>query len=497
MKDYTTLSLWLDTTSRTGYPKLEKDLGDFDSVIIGGGIAGIMTAAKLKEAGQRVALIDLKRILEGVTGNTTAKVTSQHGLIYARLIRHFGEATAKMYGEANQAALEHIASGIKRKKIDCNYKRAAAYIYAQDAEGYEKVKEEVWAARSIGLPASLTNEIELPLKIKGALKFDQQAYFHPRKYLLALAKEIPGAGSFIFENTRALGAEEDRKGIRVKTNRGIISARHCLITSHHPINSEAAYYSKMHYYRSYALAALLEEKVPSDMYISYGGDFNYRSFRPHSEGKKTYLILGGERHPSGEDIRSRERYQKLEEDLRQMFKVKEVVYRWSAQDNFPFDGIPLIGRYQKDSRRFWVATGFQGWGMTTGVVAGMLLTDLLQGRSNPWEGLFYPHRPSSFSETRDSFSFDKTVVKNLISHRIKKSLGKTTTQGQVIDWKGKKVALYHEERKQPLSASCTHKGCIVNWNDAEKTWDCPCHGSRFNVQGEVIQGPATRDLPPL
>lgn len=496
MEDYATLSLWVATTPSTKYPSLKEDLGDFDVVVIGGGIAGVTAATRLKEAGQKVALIDLKGILEGVTGNTTAKITSQHGLIYSRLIKHFGEKTAEAYGRANQEALEYLAREIEKKQIDCGFRRAAAFVYAQDEESYEKVKEEVWAARSIGLPASLTNKVELPFEIKGAIRFDHQAYFHPRKYLLASAKLIPGSGSFVFEATKALKVEEDARGLRVKTDRGIISARHCLITSHHPLNSDAAYYSKMHYYRSYVIAAVLKDKVPADMYISYGADNNYRSFRPHEEGDKTYLIFGGERHHSGEDIRSAERYQRLEKDLRQMLSVEEVAYRWSAQDNFPFDNIPLIGRYRKDSRRLWVATGFQGWGMTTGTTAGILLSDLVMGKANPWESLYNPHRASSFTEIGDYLGLGKSAVKNLISRRLKKELPVTAERGQIIDRDGKKVALYRDNQghKFMLSASCTHKGCIVNWNEAEKTWDCPCHGSRFNAQGGVIQGPATDDL---
>ncbi|MGZ8161359.1 MAG: FAD-dependent oxidoreductase [Methylobacter sp.] len=488
------ISLWLDTTPETDFPSLKNNLA-VDIAIIGGGLAGLTAATLLKAQGKTVAVIEAVRIVHGVTGYTTAKITSLHTLIYDHLIRHFGEEKARAYADANQAAIERIARFVQEKQIDCDFIRTEAYTYTESWSQVEQIRAEVNSALKLGLPASFTDNTPLPFPVKGAVRFDNQAQFHPRKYLLALAQEIPGEGSFIFEGTRVIDLSEDESCL-VTTERGTISAQDVIIASHFPFNDKTLYASRLHPFRSYVLGVRLQDPVPRGMFISTDPAYSLRS-HPVEDGE--LLLVGGEKHTAGQGGDTVARYQRLEQWARAHFAVKSVAYRWSTQDNRTVDHVPYIGRSTPLSKHVYVATGFGGWGMTNSTVAGMLLSDLILDRINPWAEVYDPNRlnlesvPEFVKQTAD-------IVSHFISDRMPEedagSISIAPGEGKVVNTAEGNIALYKSEEGilTTLSPICTHMGCVVHWNPAEKSWDCPCHGSRFAADGKVIHGPAITDL---
>ena len=494
------VSLWIATTPDTEFPAQQGDV-TVDVAILGGGITGIACAHLLKQGGASVAVVEAGRIVKSVTGNTTAKITSLHSLIYDHLTKNFGQEKAQMYADAQQAAIEKIASIVAEYEIDCDFLRANAYTYTESEEELEQITAEVEAATKLGLPASYVEETALPFRIKGAVQFANQAQFHPRKYLLELVKLIPGGSSHVFEQTRALDVEQDEHVCRVRTDKGTITAKDVILATHFPFYDHAMYFARMFPGRSYVLGCRLNGPVPEGMYVSPG--FPHHSIRnnPYEDGR--ILMVGGEHHKTGQGGDTEERYKRLETWARSRFDVRSIEYRWSTQDNNTVDKVPYIGKSTPTSDHVWVATGFGGWGMTNSHVAAMILSDRILGRENPWAEVFDPNRFKPVTSAKDFVVENVDVAKHFFGDRLSASdidsageLAKGA--GEVVDWKGEKLAVYKDESGavQAVSAVCTHLGCLVSWNGAEKSWDCPCHGSRFNYDGHVIQGPANKDLEP-
>lgn len=486
------VSLWLATTPSTNFPPLQGEL-QVDVAIIGGGIVGLTAATLLKEQGKKVAVLEAGHIVQGVTGNTTAKVTSLHTLIYDYLLNHFDREKAQLYADANQTALEQIARFVQVKQIDCEFMRTPAYTYTESEQELDKIKAEVETAVSLGLPATFTETTPLPYPVKGAVRFDNQAQFHPRKYLLALAQDIPGEGSYIFENSRVTDVADDDPCV-VTTAQGTVKAEAVIVASHFPLGDKMLYATRLKPHRSYVLAARLAEPVPQGMFITTDSSHTLRHH--HTDGEE-FLLVGGEGHAVGEGGDTVARYQRIEEWARRHFKVADIVYRWSTQDNQSLDKIPYIGRYSPISQRVYVAAGFGGWGMTHSTVAGLLLRDLILGRQNPWADLYDPNRLNLTSVpefTKQTANVAKHFVGDRLSLADVESLA--PGEGKIVFTNRGDVAISMAENGsvQAVSPACTHMGCFVQWNPAEKSWDCPCHGSRFAADGRVLHGPALTPL---
>jgi glycine/D-amino acid oxidase-like deaminating enzyme/nitrite reductase/ring-hydroxylating ferredoxin subunit len=485
-------SLWLDTTPETNFPTLQNGL-TVDVAIIGGGLAGLTAATLLKAEGKTVAVLEAGRIVQGVSGYTTAKVTSQHNLIYDDLTRHFGEEKARAYAEANQAAIEQIANLVQDKQIDCDFTRTEAYTYTEADDEADHIRAEAEAALKLGLPATFTDKTPLPFAVKAAVRFDNQAQFHPRKYSLALAQDIPGAGSYIFEDTRVVKVEEGEP-CAVTTEQGTIAVRSVIVASHFPFNDKMLYAFRLHSHRSYVVAVRVKEPVPRGMFISTEPSYSVRSYP--SSGSDL-LLVGGEGHKTGQGDDTVARYQRLEQWARQRFAVQSVEYRWSTQDNRTIDGVPYIGRYGPNSRHLYVATGFGGWGMTNSTVAGILLRDLILERENSWSEVFDPNR-ANLTGVPDLIGQAGDIVKHFVGDRMTDETPDSIApgEGKIVNSEHGGVAMYKAEdgTVSTLSPACTHMGCFVQWNPAEKSWDCPCHGSRFAADGKVLHGPAIKDL---
>jgi glycine/D-amino acid oxidase-like deaminating enzyme/nitrite reductase/ring-hydroxylating ferredoxin subunit len=489
-------SLWMATADAADpRPPLDGTV-DADVAVIGAGIAGLMTAVLLREAGFDVAVVEASRVGAGVTGHSTAKVTSQHGLKYARLARDRGEAAARTYAQANQAGLAEYLRLVDRHGIDCALTRAPAYVYATGHQQALEVELEAEAAQQAGLPAHLTTDTELPFPVRAAVRFDEQAHVHPRRLCLGLAQALVREGASVYESSRVVEVADGEPCV-VRTDRGEVRARRVVVTTGLPILDRGAHFATTYPTRSYALAVTIDGPLPQGMYIS--ADSPVRSLRP-ALGK--YLIVGGEGHKAGQDPDEGRHYDNLEAWAREHFAVQEVAYRWSAHDYQPADGVPYIGRLHKGTERILVATGFQKWGFSTAGVAARILTDLVAERENAWAELFDASRlPRSGATT--VAGENANVARRFVLDRLA-SFGKPAAdalrpgQAAVLRAEGRPVAAYRDEdgRLHAVSARCTHLGCTVAFNEAEKTWDCPCHGSRFDVDGAVLHGPAVHDLAP-
>lgn len=490
------ISYWIDSTPDTFYPSVSNQVL-VDVAIVGAGIVGITAATMLKKAGKTVALIDANQIAAGVSGHTTAKVTSLHQLIYAELIEQFGEEKARIYAESNQAALEHIATTVTQENIDCDFSRESAYTFAETEANLKSIEKEVEAAIKLGLPASFVRETSLPFPIAGAIKMDHQAQFHPRKYLQHLAKGIAGEGSYIFERTRVLNVEEDNP-CRIITDNLTIQAQDVIITTNIPILDEGLFFAKTYPKRSYIIGTHIDQdKAPQGMFIGSGEKYYSIRTTPYLDG--LLLLIGGGGHKVGAVTNTEEKYQDLENYARLRFGIDSVAYRWSTQDYVSFDKLPYVGRLTPLSKHVYVATGFSLWGMTKGTMAGLLLKDLLLGIENPASELYDATRATPFVSA-EGIKQNLDVGTHWVGDRLKGITNSLkdipNNEGQVVQVDGQKVAAYRDENGavHAVSAICSHLGCVVAWNNAEKSWDCPCHGARFNCEGKVLHAPAVNDL---
>ena len=490
-------SFWVVNTPDTNFDILEEGLS-VDVAILGAGIAGITSALLLKEAGLSVALIEAERVVKDVTANTTAKITAAHNVIYSNLESHFGKDGARIYGEANQKSIDKIESIIQKRNIDCDFRRVPCYIYSETPDEQDMLKREAEAAAGAGLQATYTETSPLPFEIAGAVQYENQAEFHPRKYLLNLIESIPGNGSYIFENTRALNVKEGDVN-KVVTDKGSIKAKNVIVATHFPIYDPDRLYSKMYPNMSYALGMYLNEPFPKGMYVSTQPTVTYRS-APSDKGE--LVVISGANHKVGHEPDTVESYKKLEKHALDHFDVESINYHWSTQDNITLDNVPYIGKINSKSDGVYVATGFMKWGMTNGTVAAMILSDLILGNENPWSSFFDPSRSMPKLESAKEFiGTNADVFKELIGGKLSRpsSMDLSTLkegEGSILTVKGKKSAVSRDNngKLHILSPSCVHLGCQVVWNNAEKTWDCPCHGSRYRYDGKVIHAPALGNL---
>ncbi|MGI5150224.1 FAD-dependent oxidoreductase [Plantactinospora sp. CA-294935] len=495
-------SYWMDSTAATSFAALADDV-EVDVAVIGGGIAGLCTAWELARTGAAVAVLEADRIAAGVTGYTTAKLTAQHGLVYAHLRTKIDEQAARWYAASQLDAIEHVAATALELGIDCDLERLPAYTYLPE-EKRGQIEAEVQAARLAGLPASLVTESGLPYPIGAAIRVDRQAQFHPRRYLLGLTADLVRRGGRIFERTRVVDLTEGEP-CRLGTESGAtVTARDVVVATHYPIFDRAGLFTRLVPHRELVVAAVIDAgDDPAGMYVT--PEENTRSVRtaPYGDGRRLLIVTGESFQPGTPGVR--ERLDRLADWTGEHFPVDSLAYHWAAQDNTSTDRIPYIGLLHPGASHVYVATGFNAWGMTNGVLAGRLLTALIDGTDPPpWSTLYDPRRLRPVVEAVPLVKAAAEVARRFVGDRLRPaSFADSPEQlapgdGAVIRMGGRRCAVYRDDSGDlhPVSATCTHLGCVVAFNDVEKTWDCPCHGSRFDVDGAVLHGPASTPLPP-
>ena len=444
-------------------------------------------------------MLESKRIVHGATGYITAKVTSGHGLGYTKIRKTHGEDGARTYAEANQAALERIAQFVDEDGIDCDFERKTNYAYAEDEQQKAQVKQEVEAEQAAGLPASLVRETPLPFPVTAAVRLKNQAQFHSRKYLLALAATIPGDGSHVFEQSRVQTVKHGEP-CQVIAEHGVVRAADVVVATHLPILDRGLFFAKASPHRSYALCAPIGPGVaPDGMFINAGTPT--RSVRTMPDGDRLYINVGGNGHKVGEEDDTPARYEQLEAFLREHWpSAGEVEYRWSTQDYMPHDQVPYIGRVRRGADHLYTATAYNKWGMTNGTAGAMIISDSILGRANPWADVFDARRLPPRSVLRRFAKENANAGRHFFADRLRpsdKSSADDLRPGEgAIVGRVRKKAVYRDDdgTVHALSPVCRHLWCLVDWNPAERSWDCPCHGSRYAADGRVIQGPATKDL---
>ena len=429
-------SIWQESARLPQFPQLWGKVST-DVLVIGGGMAGLLCAYQLQNAGGDCMVAERKQIASGVTGNTTAKLTSQHGLIYSKLSKQFGLEAARLYLEANEKALCEYRT--LSSKIPCDFEIQSHTVYSRQDIGALEAELEVLSR--LGYPAELVKNTALPFPIAGGIRFPHQAQFHPLKFLSSVVRNLS-----VYENTPVISLTDSGAA----TEHGVIHANAVIVATHFPfLNKHGSYFLKLYQQRSYVLA-LRNAPLPDGMYLD--AEENGLSLRSW-DGK---LLLGGGGHRTGKNGGG---WTELEAFVQSHYPDAEIVSRWATQDCMSLDGLPYIGQYSASTPNLYVATGFNKWGMTTSMAAAQILTDLVCGKENPYAALFSPSRS--------------------ILHR---QLGVNALEAA--------VNLLTPSRKR-----CPHLGCALKWNEQEHSWDCPCHGSRFSGDGRLLDNPATGDLP--
>lgn len=473
------LSIWQQNCTIPPRQPLPGDRST-EIAVIGAGMAGILIADALQRAGHRVLVVEADRIGSGQTGRTTAKITSQHGLIYGKLIRALGRERASQYARMNRQAVEEYAAVIRSRGIDCDFEVESNYVYGSDPVA---LRAEAEAAASLGLPAAYTEDIPKPIPALAAVRFDGQAQFHPLKFLAAVAADLT-----VYEHTR-VQAVDDRLLI---TDRGMVRAEKIVFACHFPIvNFPGLYFARMHQERSYVIA-LKNVKAPEGMWVS--AEKGGYSFRTYGDT----LLLGGGGHRTGQN-KEGGRYDDLRQKAAAWFPGSREAAHWSAQDCMTPDGAPYIGVFSPNRPDWFVATGFRKWGMTSSMVSALLLRDLMEGKPHPAAAAFDPGRFNvatvlgvAAEAGHAAAGLGKSVFH--IPFTAADSLG--PGEAGMVRCDGRKAAVSRDGDGsfRAVSPRCPHLGCELTWNADEQTWDCPCHGSRFDPCGNLLNDPAQTPL---
>lgn len=498
-------SYWIDSAALPAQPKLDRDL-EVDVIVVGGGITGITAAYLAKNAGKTVALIDRARCASIDTGHTTAHLTAVTDFRLKDIAKRFGRDAARATWAAGIAAIDQIMSLIRAEGIACDFQWVPGYLHAPlrdpNSKRIDELEAEAAAAAELGIRAEFLGSV--PLFGVPGIKFDHQAIFHPTKYLTALVKTIPGAGSWVFEETNADEISDDP--LTVKSGDFKIRGQFLFLATHNPLQgvtgalSAMLFQTKLALYTSYVIGGTVPKgQLPYASFWDNGDPYDY--LRIESRGDQDYVIFGGEDHKTGQSADTSQPYRILEERLRTYVPAIQIDHRWSGQVIETTDGLPYIGETAKGQ---FAATGFSGNGMTFGTLGAMMAMDKFLGRTNPWADLFDISRKKLLGGAWTYIKENKDYPIHLVSDWMSASEGDSTEQlapgeGKILKLHGKRVAAYRDENGTVSLCSpvCTHLKCIVDWNNAEKTWDCPCHGSRFEPTGKVISGPAEEPLEKL
>lgn len=491
-------SLWIKTTKdEINLKSLESD-EETEVCVIGAGLFGLTTAYYLTQCGKKVVVLERDGIGKKVSGNTTGKITSQHELFYTHLVEDYEEEYAKKYLKANEQAIRNIQQIIDREKIECEFSTQKSYVYTTKQDEVIEIEKEVETVNKLGKNAKFVTNIELPLKIKGAIEFDGQAQFHPRKYMLGLANAILKQNK-IYNYTTVTDVEKDGDNYKIYTDKGNIKAKYVVLATHFPtINMPGFYFLKMYQSTSYLIAIETNSKLPQGMYINIREPVY--SFRKANYNGKEILLIGGAGHKTGEPIPEDSHYEQLEKKAKEMYSDCKVLFRWNTRDCISLDKIPYVGEFSNLMKNLYVGTGFKKWGITLSNVAANIVADKIMGSINEFEDIFTATRMKPIKnrwevehmlkETVNSIALNKFKIDSCNVEKIENG------NGAIIEIDGSNVGIYKDINGKiyAVKPNCSHLGCLLSWNNTDKTWDCPCHGSRFDYRGMNLYEPAIKDL---
>lgn len=491
----TTTSLWLDGVSLPEFQPIDGEI-TADVAVAGGGLAGLLCAYFLQEKGLSVAVLEAGRIGHGTSGHTTAKVTSQHGLMYSTLIRNYGVKKAKSFADALQQAIDKMEALALSLSPDCDFRRLPSYVFTHSEHFSSRLKNEATAAAALGIPCSLQRDIDLPFDVLSALRFDRQAQFHPVKFIKGLVDALKEGGCRIFEKSVVTEVSDGSPCVLHSGSSGRVRAKYAVLATHYPcFDGGRMFFARLRPERSYLVAGRTEGPLPEGIY--YRAERPGRSLRTAKHGDETLLIVGGEGHKTGHGDRLRLHFKHLVEYGERQFKSYEPLFMWSAQDYITTDSLPYAGFLGEDSKLL-ALTGFNKWGMTNSLVCAELVRDLICLEKSPLERLLSPNRikagaiPKLAAENAD-------VAYQLVTGKLRQPVDPDTIrkgEAGIVNLDGQKYGAFRGEDGELLyvDCTCTHMGCELHFNDAEQTWDCPCHGSRFTTDGTVVEGPALHPL---
>lgn len=472
----------------------------FDVVIAGAGMTGIVTGLLLQQAGKSVLIAEAHTMGFGTTGGTTAHLNTFLDTPYYQIEKDFGEQSANLVARAVAGSLELIKRNVHQYSIDCNYLEQDAYLYAQDDKQEKELQQIIDSCNKVNVAGSSTDGIPIPIDFLSAAKLSGQASFHPLRYLVALAEVFTNSGGIILEGCRVVNLDENDEMVTINTSLGqTLQSKDFVYATHIPPGVNVLHFRAAPY-RSYAVAAKLQDaNYPEDLVYDLYDPYHY--FRTQEIDGQKYLIAGGEDHKTGHEKDTGTCFQRLEDYLRQHFSVEEITYKWSSQYFEPADGLPYIGLLPGHKGHVYTATGYGGNGMMNSHIAAELLTSLIMGEKNDYADLFDPARIkpiAGFSNVvKEGADVTMSLIKSILPAEKITGLDLIAKEeGKVIKYDGNTVAAYRDENGKlyMVNPTCTHLGCIVGWNGEEKSWDCPCHGARYSYTGEVLTGPAIKDL---
>lgn len=559
-------SLWLNSNeNKNKFKELDKDTST-DVCIVGAGIFGLTCGYYLTKQGFNVVILEKEsEIASKTTGHTTAKITSQHNLIYKYLVDSLGFSEVKKYLSANQEAIENIYQIIKDENIDCDFERQDSYVYTNNAEELEKIKLENEAVNSIGFNSEFVTSTPLPFDVLGAIKFPNQAKFNPIKYAYGLADAIIQNSGKIYTDTLVTNIQKEDDKFITSCKDYVVKSKYVILASHYPFIDRLGYYFlKMYQSISYVIAVDIGNKNFDGMYInSEQPTFSYRFVPFNGSGGKRLLLVGGSNHKTGSKIDLSNAYNILEDEVRKYYPNCKVLYKWNTEDCITLDKIPYIGDFSHFMPNMYIGTGFNKWGMTSSNVAANIIVDKILGRENEYENVFAATRLHPIKNNAELGNMIKETANSLVINKFKvaevasgedsscgidsndiagskndsstadkeyvaeneKYSNKDDTEGEknavfygnkngsvpvaekiftdiendtghVLEYKGQKIGVYKDTNGRIFTVKpiCTHLGCLLSWNNLDKTWDCPCHGSRFDYMGHQLYNPAIRDL---
>lgn len=492
-------SFWIENFETKTYPKLEENL-NVDVCIIGGGLTGISCGYYLSNSGLKTCILEKDKIMQKASGHTTAKITAQHGLIYKYLFDSYGKEIAKKYLDSNLEAITNIKNIIDTENIDCDFEFQNSYIYTTDENQIKKIKDEIKVLEKLNYNARFLDKINLPIaNVKGAIEFHHQVQFNPIKYACSLCKYIKNHNGLIFENSKVIKMKKIENKYNIYSNGKIVNAKYVIIATRYPIiNFPGFHFIKMYSEASYLIAANTSSSLFKGMYIN--AENPTYSFRTALYDGKPILLVGGFNHKRGAKIDLTNSYNYLEEKAKELYPDSKVLYKWNTHDSISLDKIPYIGEFSNFYPNVYVATGFKKWGMTASNVSANIITDKILGNKNKYEDIYTPLRLQPIKNRKEFMNILKETSHSLIFNKLDLPSAKPKDvkngEGKIVNDNGIKIGIYKNEngKEYKIIPKCKHFGCELTWNALDKTWDCPCHGSRYTFDGKLIYGPSKKDL---